>query len=452
MDLSKTPLLTDLYQLNMLQAYLDHGKTETAVFDFFVRKLPPSRGFLVAAGLDQALDFLENLHFPPEDIAWLRRSGRFSENLLSELETLRFTGDVFAMPEGSVAFPNEPLLRVVAPLPQAQLAETRIINIVHFQTLIASKAARHVLLAPGKKLIDFGLRRAHGAEAGLMAARASYVAGYAGTATMSAGEYYGIPIHGTMAHSFIQAFDDEMAAFEAFAESRPDNLVLLIDTYDTETAARKVVTLARKLATRGVKVSGVRLDSGDLITLSKSVRKILDEGGLQDVTIFASGGIDETELIEFRNAEAPIDGYGIGTSLTTSFDLPALDCAYKLQEYAGTGRRKRSAGKATWPGRKQVWRSYGADGRMLGDVLSIENERQRGKPLLQQVMKHGRRIGPAPTLDAIRERAASDLASLPEPLRRLERGANYPVEIGDALLRYTEEVDRHLAATETRSA
>ena len=213
-----------------------------------------------------------------------------------------------------------------------------------------------------------------------------------------------------------------------------------------------MVTLARKLATRGVKVSGVRLDSGDLITLSKSVRKILDEGGLQDVTIFASGGIDETELIEFRNAEAPIDGYGIGTSLTTSFDLPALDCAYKLQEYAGTGRRKRSAGKATWPGRKQVWRSYGADGRMLGDVLSIENERQRGKPLLQQVMKHGRRIGPAPTLDAIRERAASDLASLPEPLRRLERGANYPVEIGDALLRYTEEVDRHLAATETRSA
>src|SRR5690606_33627014 len=280
-----------------------------------------------------------------------------SENLLSELETLRFTGDVYAMPEGSVAFPNEPLLRVVAPLPLAQLVETRIINILHFQTLIASKAARHVLLAPGKRLVDFGLRRAHGAEAGLMAARASYIAGYAGTATMSAGQHYGIPIFGTMAHSFIQAFDDEVAAFEAFAESRPEGLVLLIDTYDTEEAARKVVSLARKLAARGIRVSGVRLDSGDLVALSKSVRRILDDGGLRDVTIFASGGIDEKELVQFRRADAPIDGYGIGTSLTTSFDVPALDCAYKLQEYAGIGRRKRSAGKATWPGRKQIWRS-----------------------------------------------------------------------------------------------
>lgn len=452
MDLSKTPLLTDLYQLNMLQAYLDHGMTEIAVFEFFVRKLPPSRGFLVAAGLEQALDFLENLSFQPEDIAWLRSSGRFSENLLSELETLRFTGDVYAMPEGSVAFPNEPLLRVVAPLPLAQLVETRIINILHFQTLIASKAARHVLLAPGKRLVDFGLRRAHGAEAGLMAARASYIAGYAGTATMSAGQHYGIPIFGTMAHSFIQAFDDEVAAFEAFAESRPEGLVLLIDTYDTEEAARKVVSLARKLAARGIRVSGVRLDSGDLVALSKSVRRILDDGGLRDVTIFASGGIDEKELIEFRDANAPIDGYGIGTSLTTSFDVPALDCAYKLQEYAGIGRRKRSAGKATWPGRKQVWRSYGTDGRMARDVLSLENDSQPGDPLIQLVMKNGRRIGPRPTLDEIRERAANDLARLPEPLHRLEPGAGYPVEIGEALLRYTEEVDRHLGATESRSA
>jgi nicotinate phosphoribosyltransferase len=452
MDLSKTPLLTDLYQMNMLQAYLDHGMTEIAVFEFFVRKLPPSRGFLVAAGLEQALDFLENLSFQPEDIAWLRSSRRFSENLLSELETLRFTGDVYAMPEGSVAFPNEPLLRVVAPLPLAQLVETRIINILHFQTLIASKAARHVLLAPGKRLVDFGLRRAHGAEAGLMAARASYIAGYAGTATMSAGQHYGIPIFGTMAHSFIQAFDDEVAAFEAFAESRPEGLVLLIDTYDTEEAARKVVSLARKLAARGIRVSGVRLDSGDLVALSKSVRRILDDGGLRDVTIFASGGIDEKELIEFRDANAPIDGYGIGTSLTTSFDVPALDCAYKLQEYAGIGRRKRSAGKATWPGRKQVWRSYGTDGRMARDVLSLENDSQPGDPLIQLVMKNGRRIGPRPTLDEIRERAANDLARLPEPLHRLEAGAGYPVEIGEALLRYTEEVDRHLEATEARRA
>ncbi len=448
MDVSKTPLLTDLYQLNMIQAYLDHEKTETAVFEFFVRKLPRSRGFLVAAGLEQALDFLENLQFSPGDIDWLRRSGRFSKSAIDRLERFRFTGDVYALPEGTVYFPNEPLLRVVAPLPEAQLAETRLINILHFQTLIASKAARHVLLAPGKVLVDFGLRRAHGAEAGLMAARASYIAGYNGTATMLAGQLYGIPLYGTMAHSFIQAFDDEAAAFEAFAESRPDNLVLLIDTYDTEAGARKVVQLAPKLAARGIKVSGVRLDSGDLIALSKSVRRILDEGGLGHVTIFASGGLDDPELSAFREAEAPIDGYGVGTSLTTSSDAPALDCAYKLQEYAGTGRRKHSAGKATWPGRKQVWRSYGADGRMAGDVLSIETDAQPGEPLLELVMKNGRRTGPAPSLAEARQRAARDLARLPEKLRRLEPGISYPVEIGAGLLRLTEEVDRHHADIE----
>nr|PZN80931.1 MAG: nicotinate phosphoribosyltransferase [Pseudomonadota bacterium] len=448
MDLSRSPLLTDLYQLNMIQAYLEHGKTETAVFEFFVRKLPRSRGFLVAAGLEQALDFLENLSFPPEDLDWLRRSGRFSESVISQLGKFRFTGDVYAMPEGTVFFPNEPILRVVAPLPEAQLVETRLINILHFQTLIASKAARHVLLAPGKQLVDFGLRRAHGAEAGIMAARASYIAGYAGTATMSAGQLYGIPIFGTMAHSFIQAFDDEVSAFEAFAESRPEGLVLLIDTYDTEAAARKVVALAPKLAARGIKIRGVRLDSGDLAALAKSVRQILDEGGLKDVIIFASGGIDDAELLHFRETGAPIDGYGIGTSLTTSFDVPALDCAYKLQEYAGVGRRKRSAGKATWPGRKQVWRNYDADGRMSGDVLSVETDTQPGEQLIHLVMKNGRRIRPSPSLDEVRKHAAKNLAQLPEPLRRLEPDAQYPVEIGAALLQLTEEVDKHLAELE----
>ena len=448
MDLSRSPLLTDLYQLNMIQAYLEHGKTETAVFEFFVRKLPRSRGFLVAAGLEQALDFLENLSFPPEDLDWLRRSGRFSESVISQLGKFRFTGDVYAMPEGTVFFPNEPILRVVAPLPEAQLVESRLINILHFQTLIASKAARHVLLAPGKQLVDFGLRRAHGAEAGIMAARASYIAGYAGTATMSAGQLYGIPIFGTMAHSFIQAFDDEVSAFEAFAESRPEGLVLLIDTYDTEAAARKVVALAPKLAARGIKIRGVRLDSGDLAALAKSVRQILDEGGLKDVIIFASGGIDDAELLHFRETGAPIDGYGIGTSLTTSFDVPALDCAYKLQEYAGVGRRKRSAGKATWPGRKQVWRSYDADGRMCGDVLSVETDTQPGEQLIHLVMKNGRRIRPSPSLDEVRKHAAKNLAQLPEPLRRLEPDAQYPVEIGAALLQLTEEVDKHLAELE----
>lgn len=452
MDLAQSPLLTDLYQLNMIQAYLDHGKTETAVFEFFVRKLPPTRGFFIAAGLEQAVAFLEDLHFSTEDLYWLRRSGRFSDELIRELESFRFSGDVHAMPEGTVFFPNEPILRVTAPLPQAQLVETRLINILHFQTLIASKAARHALLAPGKVLVDFGLRRAHGAEAGLMAARASYIAGYSGSATMEAGQLFGIPIYGTMAHSFIQAFDDEAAAFEAFAESRPAGLVFLIDTYDTEAAAKKVVALAPRLAQRGINVTGVRLDSGDLIALSKSVRRILDDGGLQDATIFASGGIDDADLDAFSRADAPIDGYGIGTSLTTSFDAPALDCAYKLQEYAGIARRKRSAGKATWPGRKQVWRCYGSDGRMAGDVLSVESDTQNGEPLIQPVMKDGRRIDPMPGLAEIRDRTAASVERLPEDLHRLEPNADYPVEIGAALLRLTTEVDRHQAELEGAEA
>ena len=377
-----SPLLTDLYQLNMLQAYLDYGQMDTAVFEFFVRRLPARRGFLMAAGLEQALDFLENLQFSNEDINWLRQNYRFTDRFLDYLASLRFTGDVDAMPEGSIFFANEPIIRVTAPLPEAQLVETRLINILHFQSLIASKAARMVLAAPGKQLVDFGLRRAHGGEAGLMAARASYLAGFAGTATVLARKDFGIPVFGTMAHSFIQAHDDETAAFSAFARSRPDNLVLLIDTYDTEAAARKVVTLAPRLKEAGIAVHGVRLDSGDLIALSKSVRRILDEGDLQHVTIFASGGLDEDELVRILGANAPIDGFGVGTSLTTSSDVPALDCAYKLQEYAGIARRKRSVGKATWPGRKQVWRSFGVDGRMAGDVLALQDDRQAGEPLL----------------------------------------------------------------------
>ena len=444
-----SPLLTDLYQLNMIQAYLDHGETKTAVFEFFVRKFPPRRGFLIAAGLQQLMDFLENLRFSPEEIDWLARTHRFDKGLLDHLASFRFTGDVHAMPEGRVFFANEPIVRVTAPMPQAQLVETRLINIVHFQTLIAAKAARMVLAAPGKLLVDFGLRRAHGAEAGLMAARASYIAGFAGTATMLAEEEFGIPTFGTLAHSFIEAYDSESAAFECFARSRPQNLTLLIDTYDTEAAARKVVTLAPQLAAQGIKIRAVRLDSGDLIALSRSVRRILDDGGLSDVTIFASGGLDEDYVSEIIQAGAPIDGFGIGTSLTTSSDVPALDCAYKLQEYAGLARRKRSAGKATWPGRKQVWRRYEQDGRIAGDILSLESDTQTGEALIELVMKDGRRVGAAPTLAEIRARAAHDLKRLPEPLRNLEPGATSPVEIADALVRLAAEVDSRVAQRES---
>jgi nicotinate phosphoribosyltransferase len=452
MDFAASPLLTDLYQLNMVQAYLEQDESKPAVFEFFVRKFPARRQFLVAAGLEQVLDFLETLRFSPDDLEWLASTGRFSKGLLDHLAALRFTGDVHALPEGTVFFPNEPILRVTAPLPVAQLVETRVLNILHFQSLIASKAARMVLAAGGRLLVDFGLRRAHGAEAGLMAARASYIAGFAGTATLLAEKLFGIPSFGTMAHSYIQAHDDESTAFENFARARPKNLTLLIDTYDTEAAARKVVALAPRLKAAGITIRSVRLDSGDLLALSKSVRHILDAGDLSEVTIFASGGLDEDSIDTLMRSGAPIDGFGIGTSLTTSSDVPALDCAYKLQEYAGLPRRKHSAGKATWPGRKQVWRQYGPDGRMFGDIISIETDKPAGEALIRMVMQDGRRTMPSPTLSDIRARSARDLERLPEPLRRLELRAQYPVKVADALVDLARDVDSRLALQERRHA
>lgn len=444
MSYRESLLLTDLYQLAMLQAYMAHDLTGRAVFEFFVRKLPARRGFLVAAGLEQAIEFLETLAFSPDDLALLRQSGRFPSPFIDALAGLRFSGDVDALPEGTVFFPDEPVLRVVAPMPQAQLVETRLINLLHFQIVIATKAARMVLAAPGKQLVDFGLRRAHGAEAGMLAARASYIAGFAGTATLAAALRFGIPAYGTMAHSFVQAHDDETLAFEHFARARPDGLILLIDTYDTERAAAKVVALAKRLAVQGITIRGVRIDSGDLARHARAVRRILDQGGLADAIIFASGGLDEDVLLAFAREGVPIDGYGIGTSLATSADAPALDCAYKLQEYDGLARRKRSEGKATWPGRKQVWRRCAADGTFARDVLGLEDEKQDGVPLLQPVMRGGGRVRPLPTLDALRSNAAGQLRRLPAALRRLEP-QDYPVAVSERLRDLAAACDRRFA-------
>src|SRR5438094_3464957 len=429
MDPATSALLTDLYQLNMMQAYLDRGETKTAVFECLVRKLPRDRGFLIAAGLEQVLEFLEGLRFTPEELDWLAASGRFGKNLLDYLAGLRFTGDIHAMPEGTVFFADEPILRVTAPLPEAQLVESRLLNLLHFQTLVASKAARAVLAAPGKLLVDFGMRRAHGAEAALLAARASYLAGLAGSATVLANPCFGIPVYGTMAHSFVQAHDDEAEAFAHFAADDPEHAVHLLDTYDTEEAAAKVVALARE----GVAVKGVRLDSGDLAEHARRVRRILDAGGLRQVTIFASGNLDEDALRDLIASGAPIDGFGLGTRLVTAADAPYLDCAYKLVEYAGRPRRKRSEGKASWPGRKQVWRRHGDDGRMREDVLALADDPQAGTALPVPVMRAGRRVGLSPSLAASRAPAAAELGRLPEVLRRLEPGAAYPVTVAPAL-------------------
>jgi nicotinate phosphoribosyltransferase len=435
-----SPLLADLYEYTMLQSYIEQGMEDIAVFEFFVRRLPPGRNFLVAAGLAQVLDFLENLKFQADELEWLSR--RFPAHVIHYLESLRFTGDVHAIAEGTLFFPNEPILRITAPLPQAQLVESRVMNLLNFETLIASKAARSVLTAPDKLLVDFGLRRAHGAEAGLLAARASYLAGFTGTATVLAGMLYEIPIFGTMAHSYVQAHEDEVISFEHFARAHPQNAILLIDTYDTEVAAHKVVGLAARLREDSIAVKGVRIDSGDLAAHARRVRQILDDGGLTDVTIFVSGNLDEYRLRSLLSAAAPIDGFGVGTALDTSSDAPSLDCAYKLQEYAGQPRRKRSEGKATWPGRKQVYRRYDSEGRIAGDMLALEqHDAHPGERLIQPVMQAGRRLEERVPLSILRKRAMNEYARLPETLRGLDTAPEYAVTVSGALRELADKVD-----------
>lgn len=455
MDFERTDfdsaLLTDLYQLTMLQGYFDRGMDEVAVFEFFVRKLPDKRNFLIAAGLEQALNYLESVRFTGAELDWVAGHGAFRPEFIRYLEQFRFNGDVHAMPEGTPVFINEPILRVCAPIMQAQLVESRLINLLHFETLIASKAVRSVLAAPGKLLVDFGFRRAHGAEAGLLAARASYLAGFAGSATVLAAPQYGVPVFGTMAHSFVQAHDDESEAFEHFARSLPENVILLIDTYDTEAAAKKVVALAPRLQRDGIKIKGVRLDSGDLADHAFKVRRILDEGGLHDATIFASGSIDEYLLAEIMRKKAPIDGFGIGTRMDTSADAPYLDCAYKLVEYAGKARRKRSEGKVLWPGRKQVFRIYGHDGCMVSDTLGLEGEDLPGDRLIIPVMRDGRRLFRSQPLQEVRQRTLEELERMPQRLKTLAPVEAYSVHVSASLQDLAHKVDRELTGDATNA-
>ena len=435
-------LLTDLYELTMLQAYFEEGLEGTASFELFMRALPPERNFLLAAGLAEVLDYLAALRFTPGDLRWLRGTKRFTPDFLASLAGLRFTGDVDAMPEGTVFFPDEPILRITAPLREAQLVESRVMNLLHYETLVASKAARCALAAGDRLLVDFGLRRAHGAEAALLSARASYLAGFTGTATVEAGRRWGIPVFGTMAHSYVQVHADETEAFERFAMAQRGNVTLLIDTYDTERAAQRVVALAPRLAARGIAIKGVRLDSGDLAEHARRVRAILDAGGLKEVTIFASGNLDEYRLAKLCSGGAPIDGFGVGTRMNTSADAPYLDCAYKLQEYDGEPRRKRSEGKATWPGRKQVYRHHDAEGRFARDLLAPADAAHPGEPLLVPVVRRGEMTRPRPALGQSREFARAQLARLPDRLRALEPAAPaYPVDVAEELKALAAAID-----------
>jgi len=440
MNLLTSALLTDFYQLTMMQAYVDKGMHEEAVFEFYVRSLPETRGFLVAAGLETLLTFLEGMRFSQEEMEYLAGTGRFSRSLLDYLAQFRFRGDVFAMQEGTVFFENEPVVRVVAPIPEAQLVETRLINILHFEILIASKAARCILAADDRALlVDFGLRRAHGAEAGILAARASYIAGFAGTSTVLAEPLFEIPISGTMAHSYVEAHEDELEAFLDFAYANPNNTTLLIDTYDVHKGAEKAVAAAKKLTAQGIHVRAVRIDSGDLRTLSQDVRQILDRGGFQDIRIFASGNLDEYSIRNLMSQGAPIDGFGVGTKLDTSEDAPYLECAYKLMEYAGRPRFKKSQGKATIPGRKQVFRTLEGE-TMVRDIITIEGDDAEGVPLLTKVMSGGQRISRRKDLKEIASYTRSQLQSLPAHFRALETKPPYPVKISPALSRLTKEI------------
>jgi len=432
-------LMTDLYQLTMLQAYWQAEMSEEAVFSLFVRSLPDTRNFLVAAGLDDALHYLEHVAFDDDALAFLAARSEFDPGFIQWLGDFRFTGDVRAVCEGTVVFGNEPILEVAAPLPEAQLVETFVMNQVHLQTTLASKAARVVSAAAGRDVVDFGLRRIHGTDAGLKAVRAYYIAGVAGTSNVLAGHVYGVPLSGTMAHSYIQAHVDELQAFRDFARSFPET-VLLVDTYDTAEGVGRVVLLAKELGD-DFRVRGVRLDSGALGALAFESRAILDEAGLQEVKIIASGGLDEWKVAELVDSGAPIDAFGVGTRMGVSSDAPTLDMAYKLTEYAGRGRLKLSTGKVSLPGRKQVFRTEEA-GQAVGDVIGRADEELPGRPLLRTVMREGRRTEAGRAgLEEARAEAARSIGMLPERLMGLDvADPPYPVEISDALRRDLEEV------------
>lgn len=423
-------LFTDLYELTMAQAYHAEGMEDTAVFDLIFRKVPERRNFLLAGGLADALRFLAEFRFSDEELNWLRAQPGYSESFIDSLRSLRFTGDVYAVPEGTPVFPNEPLLEVIAPIAEAQLVETALVNICHFQTLALTKAARVVTAARGRAVVDFGSRRAPGNDAALSVARATYLAGGHGTSNVLAAKTFGIPAFGTMAHSYIQAHDSEAAAFDAFTHLYPET-TLLVDTYDTLAGVRRVIDLKHRLGER-FQVQAVRLDSGDLATLARETHRLLDEAGLRDVTIFASGGLDEYEIARLVDGGAPIDGFGVGTKLAVCADSPELDMAYKLVEYAGKGRFKLSPRKTIYPGRKQVFREI-REGHFSGDTIGRFDEPLPGIPLLQPMMLGGR-IKPQPTLEESRTYLKDQLAQSAPDMLSLEAAAQpYPVRFSPTL-------------------
>lgn len=443
-------LLTDLYELTMAAAYFENRMFEKAAFSLFIRDYPPGRRYFVAAGLEDALHYLESLRFGKDELAYLRRLGLFKADFLSFLSELRFTGDVWAIPEGRIFFANEPILEVEAPLIEAQLVETFLINALSFQTMIATKASRCFHAADGRNLVDFSLRRTQGIDAGLKVARACFIGGFIGTSNVLAGKLYGLPVFGTMAHSFITSFEREADAFRAFARTFPAHTVLLIDTYDTLAGARKAALVGKEMARRGEKLRGVRLDSGDIAGLSKKVRRILDEAGLKQATIFASGAFDEMKISQVLRRGGVVDAFGVGTKMGVSADAPYLDMAYKMVEYSRRPVLKLSSGKETLVGKKQVFRFFSASGLMRRDVIGLRDDRLAGgEPLLQWVMREGHILGKLPSLGSIRKRFLEEFSRLDEKYKAFERRSSFfPVGLSPRLRRLQTQVTQRVKRQE----
>ncbi len=445
-------LFTDFYELTMCASYFDNKNFEPATFDLFIRRLPENRSYFLFAGLEDALQYLQSIRFTDEHLAFLEKQG-FKENFLDYLHGFRFTGDVWAVPEGAIAFPNEPLIRVTAPIIEAQLAETFLLNSVNLQTMIATKASRVVHAAKGKSVIEFGLRREQGIDAGMKVARSSYIAGCQGTSNVLAGQTYGIPVFGTMAHSFIMSYSKEIDAFRAFAKTFPNKSTLLIDTYDDISGVEKAAVVAKELEAKGFRLGGVRLDSGDLAQISKKVRKILDDQDLAYVKIFASGDLDEFKIEELLSKGAKIDSFGVGTKMGTSADRPYLDVIYKLCETMTTDGgfspiMKLSKDILTLPGRKQVYRFIEAEENFEKDTIALADEKMEGEPLLVKVMEKGKLIYKLPSLGCIRAAAAENLSKLPEEYKALTGAPSYPVELSRNLLNLVKTLKRQLTINE----
>lgn len=421
-------LFTDLYELTMAASYFENDMDMEATFDLFFRKMP-ERNYLILAGVEQALKYLQNLEFGGEYLEYLRGKG-FKDEFLDYLRDFRFEGDVFCMDEGTVVFPGEPLFRVTAPIIQAQLVETFLLNATNLQTTIASKASRVVNAARGRDVVEFGLRRTQG-YGGVLVARAAYIGGCSGTSNVLAGKQFGIPVFGTMAHSFVMAFEEEKDSFSAFSDSFPDSTTLLIDTYDNIEGAKKAVEVAKEMEKKGHKLRGVRLDSGNIVEISKRVREILDENGLEEVKIFASGGFDEYKIERVLKEGAQVDAFGVGTRLSVSSDAPYSDVVYKLSEISKQGEKKPkmkfSTGKETLPGRKQVFRQT-KNGKYRKDVIGLEGERLEGKKLLQKRVSKGKVVKELPSLKEIRERVKEEMGKLPEELKSIHQKSEYSIE------------------------